>query len=372
MRGNDLQLAGRRRGPIEAIATLKVMMTRTDEFPQLRKCGPSAVANRVFCRAACLLALITTGHVSAQHIETRVRTPAAPMHVTVPPNVATTLLFPNPIGGALGLGLVSGGNRENQAALQGTVELEHPESSPLMVLHAVTPGAKVVMTVLLDGRLYVFNVEAGPDPDLAIPYVLTDPQVRRGAEVTEEDVRANRLRYDPELLVGYLRRAQDAELMKKSSPELYSDYSVRTANYTSESDWAITTVQTIHRIEKQDIIVLQGTVQNKLSKPLIFDGRSTTVQLVQEVHPAKLTDVMQPIPARQTVPISVVLQGDWDGSRAHLSIENEFRIILPAPASETPTRYQAQETGRGYAPRFRVARPEEEGKGVIPRTQTGR
>src|SRR5258707_13399655 len=185
MRGNDLQLAGRRRGPIEAIATLKVMMTRTDEFPQLRNCGPSAVANRVLFRAACLLALITTGHVSAQHIETRVLTPAAPMHVTVHPNVATTLLFPNSIGGAFGLGLVSGGNRENQASLQGSVALEHPEGSPLMVLHALTPGAKVVMTVLLDGRLYVFNVEAGPDPDLAITYVLTDPQVRRGEEAEE-------------------------------------------------------------------------------------------------------------------------------------------------------------------------------------------
>jgi hypothetical protein len=314
-----------------------------------------------------------TGDVAiAQHIDTRVLTPAAPMQITVNPNVATTLLFPDSIGGAFGLGLVSAGAHENsQTAAQGSVALEHPEGSPLMVLHALAPGAKVVMTVLLDGKLYVFDVASGPEPDLAVTYVLTDPRVRRGEEVTEEDVRANRLRYDPELLVGYLRRATDAELMRKSSPELYSDYSVRQANYTSESDWAITTVETIHRFSKQDIIVLQGTVQNKLSKPLIFDGRSTTVQVVQEVHPARLTDVMQPIPPGRTVPISVVLQGDWDGSRAHLSIENEFRIILPAPVTETPTRYQSQETGRGYAPKFRVGRPEDEGKEVIPRTQTG-
>jgi hypothetical protein len=142
-------------------------------------------------------------------------------------------------------------------------------------------------------------------------------------------------------------------------------------DYTSESEWAITSVETVHRFSGQDIVVLQGTVHNKLNKPLIFDGRSTTVQVAQEVHPAKLTDVMQPIPAGQTVPISVVLQGDWDGSRAHLSVQNEFRIILPAPVTETPTRYQAQETGSGYAPKFRVGRPEDEGKQVIPRTQTG-
>ena len=310
-------------------------------------------------------------HTSAQPIETRVLTPVAPMQVTVNPNVATTLLFPNSIGGAFGLGLVSAGAREQQPALPGSVALEHPEGSPLMVLHALSPGARVMMTVLLDGRLYVFDVQAGPDPDLAITYVLTDPQVRRGEEVTEEEVRAQRLKYDPELLVGYLRRARDAELLKKTYPDLYSDYSVRPANYTSESDWSITTVQTIHRFANQDVIVLQGTVQNKLNKPLVFDGRSTTVQVVQEMHPAKLTDVRQPIPAGQTVPISVVLQGDWDGSRAHLSVQNEFRIILPAPASATPTRYQSQETGRGYTPRFRVRPPEDEGKQVIPRTQTG-
>jgi hypothetical protein len=350
---NELQLAARRRGPIE----------EPDALP-----APHAL---LYFRVACLLAVSLTGNVCAQHIETRVLTPAAPMRITVNPNVATTLLFPDSIGGAFGLGLVGAGAHDNQVAAQGSVALEHPEGSPLMVLHALTPGAKVVMTVLLDAKLYVFDVASGPDPDLAVTYVKTDPQVRRGEEVTEEDVRANRLRYDPELLVGYLRRATDAELMRKSSPELYSDYSVRQADYTSESEWAITTVQTIHRFSGQDVVVLQGTVQNKLNKPLIFDGRSTTVRVAQEVHPARLTDVMQPIPAGQTVPISVVLQGDWDGSRAHLSIENEFRIILPAPVSETPTRYQSQETGRGYAPKFRVPRPQGEGKEVIPRTQTG-
>jgi hypothetical protein len=111
-----------------------------------------------------------TGDVAiAQHIDTRVLTPAAPMQITVNPNVATTLLFPDSIGGAFGLGLVSAGAHENsQTAAQGSVALEHPEGSPLMVLHALAPGAKVVMTVLLDGKLYVFDVASGPEPDLAV------------------------------------------------------------------------------------------------------------------------------------------------------------------------------------------------------------
>ena len=60
------------------------------------------------------------------HRTTHRHPPAAPMQVTVNPNVATTLLFPNPIGGAFGLGLVGAAAHENQTAAQGSVALEHP------------------------------------------------------------------------------------------------------------------------------------------------------------------------------------------------------------------------------------------------------
>src|ERR1700758_2393085 len=213
---NEVSLTGRRRG-------------LTEERDSLRGRPP-----RPCFHAACLLALVLTGQVLAQHIDTRVLTPSQSMRITVNPNVATTLLFPDSIGGAFGLGLVSAGAHENQAAAPGSIALEHPEGSPLMVLHALTPGAKAVMTVLLDGKLYVFDVQSGAEPDLAVTYLKTDPQVRRGEEVTEEDVRANRVKYDPELLVGSLRRATDAELMRKSSPDLYSDYSVRQGEDTPQ------------------------------------------------------------------------------------------------------------------------------------------
>src|ERR1700722_1292151 len=97
--------------------------------------------NRTFCFfCVWVLGLLLSSRVCAQHIDTRVLTPGQPMQLTINPNVATTLLFPDAIGGAFGLGLVSAGAHENQAALQGIVALEHPEGSPLMVLHALAPG----------------------------------------------------------------------------------------------------------------------------------------------------------------------------------------------------------------------------------------
>jgi hypothetical protein len=61
----------------------------------------------------------------------------------------------------------------------------------------------------------------------------------------------------------------------------------------------------------------------------------------------------------------VVIQGDIDGGRANLSIENEFRIMLPG---DTGTVWSFK-NGRPGA-RFKVPSPEE--KSAIPLTQTGR
>src|SRR5258708_18728203 len=212
---------------------------------------------RVVTTTLFLLVLLSA-EIFAQAIERRVLNPDQPMHLTIHPNVATTLLFPSPVGGTFGLGLVSQIKQNNEAPTQGVVQMDHPENSPVMVLHALNTTAKVMMTVLLDGRLYVFDVQAGPEPDIAITYVKDDPQAPRAQEVTENDVRANRLKFDPELLVGYLRRAWGAQVLLKTYPDLYKDYSSRAAEHTYQAEWGLTTVKTIYLCFVFGIFLAEG------------------------------------------------------------------------------------------------------------------
>jgi hypothetical protein len=221
------------------------------------------------------------------------------------------------------------------------------------------------MTVLLDGALYVFHLESGPQPDAAITLVKSDLSAPRAVAVTPEEVKAARPRYDPELLVGFERKAHDAPLLRKLYPDLYEGYSSRAADYTSDSGTVKTTVTKIHRFSKEDAVVLEGTVQNETSHPIPFDGRATTVQVANEVHPAKLTDCVRPIPPNATVPIVVVIQGNIDGGRANLSIENEFRIMLPGDTGNVWSFKNGRPGGQ-----FKVPAPEN--KTEIPLTQTGR
>ena len=108
---------------------------------------------------------------------------------------------------------------------------------------------------------------------------------------------------------------------------------------------------------------MEGTVQNETNRAIDFDGRATTVQVANEVHPAKLTDCLRPIRAGATVPIVVVIQGDIDGGRASLSIQNEFRIMLPG---DTGTLWSFK-SGTSSGP-FKVQAPVQ--KNDIRLTQT--
>ena len=294
----------------------------------------------------------------AQNIATKILTPGAPIPISLSPQLTTTLLLPAVPSGTFGLGLV---NNQNTAS-NGSVQIEHPDGSPILVLHALNESANVMMTVLLDGQLFVFNLRSAPVPDVAVTLVKADAVAPRAQEVTPEEIRAARLKYDPELLVGFERRAHDAALLRKLYPDLYQGYNTRSADYTSDSGVVKTTVTQIHRFSKEDATVLEGTVQNETSHPISFDGRATTVQVANEVHPAKLTDCLCPIPPGETVPIVVVLQGDVDGGRANLSIDNDFRIILPPIAGEG-TVWNSK-NGHG-GDKFKVAPP-------VPLTQTGK
>ena len=160
--------------------------------------------------------LLTASIASAQNIGTRVLTPGTAMRIEISPDIATTLLFPGPISGTFGTGLVN--NVQNQ---EGLVEIEHPEGSAVLVLRPLSETEHVVMTVLFDGALYVFNLVSGPHPDAAVTLTKSNQSVEGPKEISVEDVKAARLKYDPELLVGFENKARNAGLLRRLYPDLY-------------------------------------------------------------------------------------------------------------------------------------------------------
>src|SRR5208282_4655052 len=217
---------------------------------------------------------------------TKTLSPGKPMKIELSPALTTTLLFPGQISGTFGLGLCS-----QQNGMSGAVQVDHPDGSAILVLHALSDSARVIMTVLLDGQLYVFALEASPTPDIAITLVKAgSPQdasaAPRAVAVTPEEIVNQRPKVDPEILISLLRRARDNQILAPIYKDLYQGYGKRETTYVSEDPGVYkTTVTTIHRFSKEDAIVLQGVCENETDKPLAFDARAVTVQVGNEVHP---------------------------------------------------------------------------------------
>ena len=92
---------------------------------------------------------------------------------------------------------------------------------------------------------------------------------------------------------------------------------------------------------------------------------AVTIQVANLTEPVKLLDCLRPIPPGATVPIDAVIQGDIDGGRADLSINNEMRMVLPSEGTIWSLKNGSDVPGHD----FKVPRPLPSRR--IPLTQTG-
>ena len=88
-------------------------------------------------------------------------------------------------------------------------------------------------------------------------------------------------------------------------------------------------MSTVHRFPSEDAVFLSGHIENKTGEPLHYDPGALQVQVGKRTYPAALVDASSVVPPGSKVPFHVILRGGVEGERAHLSIKNEFRVILP-------------------------------------------
>jgi hypothetical protein len=269
----------------------------------------------------------------------------------------TTLLFPAPVSSIIGYGMTADPTSE-----EGWVQYAHPEGSGIVTLRILKPEMKIVyMTALIGEKLYNFEldnapqsaalsvtlkqeessnsngpVSGGPAPE-PVPTTLSAAYVAHQTEVTPQEVVNHRVVYHPEKLRSLLQLAKEAPLLQKTSPELYQGYEVMKANHVSDYGEVVVTVQEIHRFPNDDAVVLMGTIRNQGTHEVAWDPVAMTVGVGDRQFPTAFVDCAGKIGAGQTVNFGVIAQGDLDGGRAHLSVRNDFRVLLPAFKTDVVT-----------------------------------
>ncbi|MFT5471173.1 MAG: hypothetical protein ACI8UO_006306 [Verrucomicrobiales bacterium] len=258
-----------------------------------------------------------------------------PLAIPIGTKVATTLQFPRPIQGLFGYGLTTGD-------APGTYHYAHPEGSHVLALRNLMPDKETFVSVLLGkDDLFVLHLKPSTKPPVTVR--LRDPgdieAALRARAVDPETLEARRLDPDTGRLFNLLKLGKNERVFRIAVPHLYKDVETRRVEYRHDDSRVATVVTKVHRFPSEDAVFLFAHIENKTGEHQQFDPASIQVKAGSRTYPAALVDSAAMVPANGKIPLQVIIRGGTEGERAHLSIKNEFRLLMPeyAPCIDDPS-----------------------------------
>lgn len=260
--------------------------------------------------------------------------PANLVHdISINSTVATTITFPEKVTLLTGFGLVTEPNAA-QSMAQSKVALVHYENvlGDTLVVRLVKSGDPCYATIRTTRSIYLMRFTPSLEANLA---VIVSPPVEKNAavEVTQERVVQSRIQFSSEELVGMLSKARNRKALQPLNPGLYSGWQERNNLEMSATDenQMSATIYEIQRQPERDLTVFRAWVMNNGPKNYEFDPSSVKVRVGQRSYDAQLVDSATEVLPGQRIAMDLVLQGGPGGSREGLSIDQDFRLELPAP-----------------------------------------
>lgn len=281
--------------------------------------------NFLFTTALLLLAAFNSS--ASGKITTVVLDSENEMVVAIGNRIATTFQFPRPVNFISGYGLTDG--RE-----PGFVHFSAPKNSNLITVRSLGPDYKAYMTVLCGKEMYVFRLVTSEEPLVAVKMIDLPPRPNVG-EITVNDIYENRLTYNSERLSFLIRKAISEPVWKSIYPEWYQGWQKKTVNLEMNYGEAISRIKEVHRFKDDDVFVFIAEVENKTDQPIEFDPLSFQIQVGKRQYPVTFVNSPEYVQAKGKTEVHLVLKGDIDGTRANLSLDNEFRLIMPATTTLT-------------------------------------
>ncbi|MCB1095966.1 MAG: hypothetical protein KDN22_10365 [Verrucomicrobiae bacterium] len=318
------------------------------------------------------LCILVTGflvhHAAGKPVERFTLDRDTPLVIPVGVKTATTVQFPRSIQGLFGYGLTKGD-------VPGTYHYAHPEGSRVLTLRNLVPDKEAFVSVLLGkDDLFVLHLKPSADPPVTVH--LFDPsaiEAARLARAVDSDVIAER-KLDPGTarLFNLLKLGKNERTFRNAVPHLYQNVESLKVEFRHDDGQVATVVTHLHRFPDEDANFLNAYIANSTDKALQFDPGSLQVKVGSRTYPAALVDSAAEIPPNGKIPLHVIIRGGIEGERAHLSIKNEHRLIMPAYAPCIDDPALADALGLVIAPPDNIYMAGDDGPdgGLFPEQET--
>ena len=258
-----------------------------------------------------------------------------PLAIPIGRKIATTLQFPRPIQGLFGYGLTKGD-------APGTYHYALPDQSNVLVVRNLMQDKEAFVSVLLGkDDLFVLHLRPSPNPPVAVRLIDINElkEMVRARRVEAGELEERRLEPGTDRLFNLLKLGKNERVFRIAVPHLYKEVETRRVAFKHDDGKVETTVTKLHRFPEEDAVFLFAQIENKTESPQQFDPAALQVKVGSRTYPAALVDSVAQIPAGGKIPLQVIIRGGVEGERAHLSIKNEFRLIMPeyAPCTDDPS-----------------------------------
>ena len=272
-----------------------------------------------------ILALCTTATL-AQPVELRHLDKTNPTEIPVGTKTVTTLQFPRPIQGLMGYGLTTGNE-------PGTYQYTHPPGSRILTLRNLMPDKTTAITVLLgQDDLYVLQLKPANAPPSVIHLVEEGTiQARRQARPIDlEEINARKLEPGVDRLFNLLKLGRNERVFRTALPHLYKEVESRQVEFREDDNQIATVVTEVHRFPSEDAVFLACEIHNQTDAAHFFAPSDLQIRVGKRVYQSTLVDSAPVVDAHSSIPVHVILRGGVGNERVHLSVENEFRLVMPA------------------------------------------
>jgi hypothetical protein len=259
----------------------------------------------------------------ANPIQRRVLDPTKVVRILVGEDRLTTIRFPAPIAG------MESARASTDPHSESLFLVSFEPGEAFFSVRALVPDGATSLNVTWKKETYVFELIACANPWLAV-----NLEAPRSVVST-----SRRPPWAPAQLLGRLDMAKALPLLQDQHPgELVGVERVRPNVTRDYGDYTIRTEEIV-RFDADDVLVFRIAIQNTTPEPIRFLPASLMVRVGNLIFPQAITDASGELPPGAEVPVYFAIAGSADGSRADLSLRNDFFVLLTRLPSE-PTSPQ--------------------------------
>ncbi len=262
----------------------------------------------------------------------------------------TTIMFPGAFD-AISPG--AGISRDPQTAKSFLIDFK--EGGNFLTVRARRDKAEDVLTVLFNGKAYIFKLTASEKGAYAV-YLYNDRTDSRGQSVA----------VSPAVVASLVDTAKGYTVLNKHQPEALAGIGYFRPARIMYYDGFRVLVEEVFRFESEDTIVFNLTLQNNTIQPISYKRNRFAVQVGDRIYNQSLSQASGVIPPAipnergqkklaKGEPLTeadiepglskafIAITGSPDGHRNNLSVKNQWNILVvresydqhPAPTNES-------------------------------------